>query len=482
MRAVLTSRQANVAFGVSLVVVMAALEFVLRATTLTMAVKPAETQLLHVALVFVAYDMALGVVLRGALVTYFRAQPGSQRAAQLPSSAAATPAVSVLIAAWNEREHVAETVRRWVANTSPKVTFEVLVGDDGSTDGTAASLVEAFGLRDAGPGRFEGTADGVPVRVFCFSHAGKGATLNALAPHARHEVLVTVDADTTPAPHALEWLGQAFVDPEVDIATGVVTIRNGRENWLLANQAAEYLKNAFVRIAWASLDCLEQVPGAFAAIRATRFREAGGFPTDSLTEDYELTFRCIAAGLERSRAPVVVVVPRAHVLTDGPSTASGFIRQRTRWFAGFLSTLFRFRQLVFNPGAGAFGLVRLPYKLVDAVLPFLAVSALVVLVRDGVVAALGLTGASFALFAARWLWDVFVYACAKSAAWRLGSPELNRAASPPPLVGWALTAFEALTFVWLKHASALRGVLWAVRRVRTWETSREAASAETEQT
>lgn len=386
------------------------------------------------------------------------------------------PSASILIAAWNEEACIVDTVRQWAAQTG--VHFEVIVGDDGSTDCTSRVLIDAFALNPSSetPGCFEGLANGVPLRVFTLEHAGKGATLNSISAHARCEVLVTVDADTTPAPLALPLLVSAFADPLVDSGTGVVTIRNGRRNWLLANQSAEYLKNAWVRIAWSSVSALEQVPGAFAAVRASMFRAAGGFPTDSIVEDYELTFRLMQVGLERGRAPSVVTVERSQVFTDGPSTLRGFVGQRTRWFAGFLSTLFRYRHLVFNSGAGAFGLVRLPLKLVDAVLPFLAVMTLVVLVRDGFLTALGLSGVALGLFATRWLWDLFVYACATAASWRLGDARLSREAAPPPVAGWALTALEALTYVWLKQFSALRGVLWAIRRVRTWETSRPPAA------
>jgi cellulose synthase/poly-beta-1,6-N-acetylglucosamine synthase-like glycosyltransferase len=421
--------------------------------------------LLAIAVFFIGYDVALGLVLIGTLVVSFRGKPTTTT-----MTTDAPPPVSVLIAAWNEVATVVDTVRRWAAQDG--VSFEILVGDDGSTDGCLDALVRDLALARVSDGCWAGDVGSVSVRAFSFPHAGKGATLNALAPHARHGVLVTIDADTTPAPHALSLVARAFVDDEVDIATGVVSIRNGRSGWLLANQSAEYLKNAWVRIAWSALGGLEQVPGAFFGVRAPLFAAAGGFPTDSLTEDYELTFRCIVQGLARGRAPVVVVVPAAQVFTDGPGTVAGFIRQRTRWFAGFLTTLFRFRALIGQHGTGAFGLVRLPLKLVDAVLPATALASLLVLVSGGVHAAFGVMRVSLALFAIRWVWDVFVYACATSSSHRLGSPDMSATAAPPAAVGWLLTAFEALTYVWFKHFAALRGIVWAVRRVQTWETSR----------
>jgi cellulose synthase/poly-beta-1,6-N-acetylglucosamine synthase-like glycosyltransferase len=125
----------------------------------------------------------------------------------------------------------------------------------------------------------------------------------------------------------------------------VVSIANGRENWLTGNQSAEYLKNALVRIAWASLGGLDQLPGAFTGVRTDVFHAAGGFPEDSLTEDYELAYRVMAFGVRRGRPPEVACVLRAQVFTHGPSTTRGFIRQRTRWFAGFLTTLARFRSM-----------------------------------------------------------------------------------------------------------------------------------------
>lgn len=462
MKPVLSVKWAVTAFVGSLLVVTFALELLVRQMS-GASMAGGERGLLQVALLFVGNDVAIGVVLMLTLVARFRSAP-----VVVPGPA---PAVSILISAWNEVDSIVDTVDRWAAQTG--VAFEIIVGDDGSTDATSQVLIDALGLDAPSPGRLEGTCNGVKVTLFTLPHQGKGATLNAISAYAAHEVLVTIDADTTPAPDALALLAGAFTDPLVDSATGVVSIRNGRGGWLLANQAAEYLKNAYVRIAWSSLGGLEQVPGAFAAARAALFRQAGGFPTDSITEDYELTYRFIQVGLERGRPPKVVTVPRAQVFTDGPSTVGGFVRQRTRWFAGFLVTLYRYRHLLFNSGAGAFGLVRLPLKLVDAVLPFLAVTTLVVLVRDGLVAALGLSGVALALFATRWLWDMFVYACAISASWRLGAPQLSRRAMPPGVVGWVLTAFEALTYVWFKQLSALRGVSWAVRRVRPWETSRQ---------
>lgn len=432
------------------------LELLLRAVGETQVMTaPMDQLLLRVALAFVGIDLALGVVLVWAVKERLAAESKRTR------TSAAPPKVSVLLPVWNEGAHVASTIEAWLPQTG--VELELLVGDDGSTDGA----MEALEQRYAGHAR---------VRVLRFPHAGKGATLNALARHAKHPVLVTIDADTHPIDGALAQLAEAFLDEEVDLATGVVAISNGRQNWLLGHQAAEYLKNAFSRIAWSTLDALEQVPGAFAGIRASTFQACGGFPTDSLTEDYELTWRAVEAGIARGRPPKVVTVLAAQVFTEGPSTVRGFVAQRTRWFAGFLTTLFRFRHLIFEPRAGSFGLVRFPLKVLDAVLPVLAFASLIILARGGLVAALGVSTVSLTIFAVRWVWDLTVFGLALHASRYLGDPRASALAAPSRAQGWWLTAQEALTYVWFKHAAAFRGIAWAIARVRKWEASRETAT------
>jgi cellulose synthase/poly-beta-1,6-N-acetylglucosamine synthase-like glycosyltransferase len=434
---------------------------------------------LHVAVFFVAYDLATGTVLLLAASRRLARDRAAARATTGDRTAAAPP-ISVLIAAYNEvgdgeAHGVVATVRALASQRG--VPFEILVGDDGSHDGTYDAVVGAFALHATEDGhqgsilRSDGTH--ATLRVFRFAHAGKGATLNALAARAAHGVFVTMDADTTPAAGALASLAEAFLDEQVESAAGVVSVRNAR-SILTRHQYAEYIKNSIVRIAWSALGGLEQVPGAFAGVRAASFRAVGGFPTDSLTEDYELTYRLVDRGCALGRPPLVVTVPRAQAFTDVPTTLRGFVRQRTRWFAGFLSTLYRFRHLIGRSAAGGFGVVRLPLKVIDAVLPLIAFASLIVIARGVASPLLSLSRVALGIFLVRWVWDLTFYAVALRLARELGSPEETSRVAPPLLQGWMCTATEALTYVWLKHAAVLRAYGWAARRVRTWEPSREA--------
>ena len=371
-----------------------------------------------------------------------------------PTASTERPAVSVLIAALDEKESIARSVRSVLAQQD--VELEVIVADDGSTDGTADVVRREFGDR---------------VRVLRLPHGGKGAALERARAIARHPVLVTVDADTELAPHALAELAAAFVDRRVEAAAGAVVPREPRG--LLARfQVTEYLKNTLVRSGWSALGALDQVPGALAAIRASSLDHAGGFPTDSLTEDYEVTFRLYAAAAREGRRIAIPTIASARAYTEPPRTIAGLVRQRTRWFAGFLSTLWRFRALVLSPGARTFGVVRLPLKVIDAVLPPIGLVSLVALLLALVSGETTLTALSIFLLAVRATTDAITHTLAIRLHRRSRQPTDRVAA--PALPWLALTAvLESWSYAWLKQLAVLRAYPFALGRVRTWERARE---------
>lgn len=398
----------------------------------------------HLAFAIEGLDLGLGALLTVVAWREIRRPPEKEREA---------PALSVLISAYDEAESIVETLA--AVRAQEGVELEILVGDDGSTDGTADVVEAAY-------------PDG--VRVYRFAHGGKGATLNALASHARHPVLITLDGDGVPTRGALAAMARAFADPAVDAAAGMITVRNGRASWLLRHQSGEYQRTSAMRIGWSVLGGLEQLPGAFTGVRADRFAAAGGFTEDSLTEDYELVYRLLDRARATGKPPLVVTVPAAQVLTDGPRTLGGFIGQRTRWFAGFLTTLARFPWLVFDARLGTFGLVRLPLKVVDAFVPLLTIVTVLGVLRHGVSPMF--SHAALLLLAVRWAWSLVLYALSDRLARRLGDPAATRAAHPPSPLGWLAAATELVTYLWLRQIATLRAYVWALRRLRTWEASR----------
>lgn len=93
--------------------------------------------------------------------------------------------VSILVAAYNEQKHVAECLRSLLAQTYAPI--EIIVVDDGSTDGTVAAV-----------GEFPG------VRVLRQAHQGKAKAMNWGAKEAAGTILVFLDADMVFAPEYVE--------------------------------------------------------------------------------------------------------------------------------------------------------------------------------------------------------------------------------------------------------------------------------------
>jgi len=385
--------------------------------------------------------LALGVaVLEGATLLALATAMLRMR----PTAARLPRPVSVLVAAWNEREGIVSTVRDLLAQTG--VELEVIVADDGSTDGTGDRVEQVFGS-DA------------RVRLVRIGHAGKGPALEAARAVARYPRIATVDADTVLEPLALAKL-VAAIDGEVVAAGGAVLIDDTRTLGRRF-QALEYLRTTWVRVAWAELGMLEQIPGAFSVFDAAALASAGGFPVDSITEDYEVSYRLYEDAARRGRAIHIALVPEARAFTAPPDGFVGFVRQRTRWFAGFLSTLARFRRLILWPRTGAFGMVRLPLKVLDAAGPLFAVSAMislaVLLARGEVLSLLVLLP-----LGVRALSDVVIFLAGRAMA-------PNREHGVGALL---LTAIDAVTHGVVRQLVVLRAYPFAAARLATWERSR----------
>jgi cellulose synthase/poly-beta-1,6-N-acetylglucosamine synthase-like glycosyltransferase/peptidoglycan/xylan/chitin deacetylase (PgdA/CDA1 family) len=247
------------------------------------------------------------------------------------------PRMSVLIAAFNEKPVIARTIEAVLANTLQP--FEVIVVDDGSNDGTAAEVRERFG-------------EDPRVRVVSQVNAGKAAALNRAIGMSSGELLVCLDADTLFAPDTLAMLVRHFDDARIGAVAGNVKVGN-RINLWTRWQALEYITSQNLdRRAYARLNAITVVPGAVGAWRRSAVLEAGGFRSDTLAEDMDLTWRIRRAGWRIENEP------KAHGFTEAPDSLTTLYRQRYRWTFGTLQCLWKHRDAIGR--YGWFGTVALP--------------------------------------------------------------------------------------------------------------------------
>jgi len=167
-------------------------------------------------------------------------------------------------------------------------------------------------------------------------------------------VVVALDADTQFNTDTISRLVRWFADPSIGAVAGNAKVGN-RTNMITRWQALEYIvAQNLERRALAALGTLTVIPGAVGAWRKSVLLEMGGFHSDTLAEDQDLTIGIQAKGHR------VFFDSSAIAWTEAPSTIRGLARQRFRWAFGTLQCLWKYRGMTFNPRYGALGLFALP--------------------------------------------------------------------------------------------------------------------------
>jgi poly-beta-1,6-N-acetyl-D-glucosamine synthase len=231
------------------------------------------------------------------------------------------PQVTLLIAAYNEENSIAETLD-YALRTDYPGNFEIVVADDGSTDRTR-EIVAEYAARDS------------CVRLLAAEHGGKANTLNAALATVSAPLTVTLDADTLLMPYSLKHIvARLLVSPPDTVAVaGAVFVRNSRENLLTRAQEWDYfLGIASVKRAQAMLQGTLVAQGAFSVYDTTALKLGGGWP-NRIGEDIVLTWRMLLQG-GRS-----LFEPTAIAFTNAPSRWDAFARQRVRWARGMIEGL-----------------------------------------------------------------------------------------------------------------------------------------------
>ncbi|MFF9122930.1 glycosyltransferase [Streptomyces sp. NPDC014889] len=261
-----------------------------------------------------------------------------------------TRPVSVLVPAYNEAKCIENTVRSLVASDHP---IEVLVIDDGSSDGTAR-IVENLNL----PG----------VRVVRQLNAGKPAALNRGLANARYDIIVMMDGDTVFEPSTIRELVQPFADPKVGAVAGNAKVGN-KDSLIGAWQHIEYVMGFNLdRRMYDILGCMPTIPGAVGAFRRTALERVGGMSEDTLAEDTDVTMALHRDGWR------VVYAENARAWTEAPESVQQLWSQRYRWSYGTMQAIWKHRRAVVERGpSGRFGRVGLPFvSLFMVVAPLLA--------------------------------------------------------------------------------------------------------------
>jgi cellulose synthase/poly-beta-1,6-N-acetylglucosamine synthase-like glycosyltransferase/spore germination protein YaaH/peptidoglycan/xylan/chitin deacetylase (PgdA/CDA1 family) len=252
------------------------------------------------------------------------------------------PLVSIIVPAYNEEVNAVSSLDNLLKTDYPN--FNIIFVDDGSKDSTYEKVSQVFSNHKL-------------VKVFSKPNGGKASALNYGIAQTDAEFVVCIDADTKLKYDAVSKLMNHFFS-EDGAETGAVAgnVKVGNEvNMLTKWQSIEYITSQnFDRRAFANLNAITVVPGAIGAFRKQAIEDAGGFTTDTLAEDCDLTIRIIRSGY------IVKNENEALAFTEAPEKLKQFIKQRFRWSFGVLQTFWKHKNLLFNGKYGWLGLVAMP--------------------------------------------------------------------------------------------------------------------------
>lgn len=222
------------------------------------------------------------------------------------------PTVSVVIVAHNEAERIQGRLENLLSLDYPRDRLEILVGSDGSTDGTAE---RARAYEHAG------------VTVIAFeTRRGKPAVLNDLLAKARGEIVVLADARQRFEAGALRVLVRHFADPNVGAVSGELILTSDPEGTAVGEGVGFYWRcEKFIR--W-NESRVSSTVGATGAIYAIRRELFDPIPEDTILDDVLIPIRIVRRGYR------VLFEPDARAYDRTAGAARAEFAKKVRTIAG----------------------------------------------------------------------------------------------------------------------------------------------------
>jgi cellulose synthase/poly-beta-1,6-N-acetylglucosamine synthase-like glycosyltransferase len=255
------------------------------------------------------------------------------------------PSISVIIPAYNEREVIAQKLENTLAQDYPKDRLEILVGSDGSEDGTL-TIAQQFESRG--------------VRVFGFpARRGKPTVITDLVAASTGEILVMTDASAILDAHALREIARGFGSDDIGVVSGEMEADEGRG---VTSAITIYRKTDNRLRRHESL--FHSSIGAAGALHGIRRKLFTVPAPHTILDDLVIPLRTVERGYR------VIIRPEAHFVELERPTLTGEFRRKTRTLAGNYQALgWLWRLLV--PGLSPIWFQLLSHKALRLATPYL---------------------------------------------------------------------------------------------------------------
>jgi cellulose synthase/poly-beta-1,6-N-acetylglucosamine synthase-like glycosyltransferase len=223
---------------------------------------------------------------------------------------AALPYVTLLIAAFNEEQVIAQKIENSLQLNYPHDRLQILVIDDGSQDRTQEIV--------------KGYADRNVELAFNPPRRGKMAAINRAMEQVRGEIILFSDASNMYSSDVVKQISVPFSDPQVGGVVGARTIEAGRGG--LGESEGLYWKyESFIQKSESLLGCCTGIVGEILALRRGLFKSP---PDGIINDDFFMAMQVVKQGYK------VIYAPTARSFESISPHVQDGIERRKRIVAG----------------------------------------------------------------------------------------------------------------------------------------------------
>ncbi|MGC8929201.1 MAG: glycosyltransferase [Candidatus Woesearchaeota archaeon] len=267
------------------------------------------------------------------------------------------PSVSIIIPAYNEEKHISDCINSVLNLDYDKNKIKIIVVNDGSKDRTRDVVEEII--------RKKKNRDIILINQ---KNSGKAKSLNKALKIVKTKFFACLDADSVVSRESLKRIIKTFFehDENLAIVTPAMKIRNPK-NMLQKLQYVEYNISMLLQRLMSNLNSIYVAPGPFSFYKTDVVKRLGGFDSTTLAEDQEIAYRMQKNFYDIKQSP------NAFVYTTPPDNFKALYRQRRRWYIGGFSNIIKYRELFLNPKYGHFGIVQMPFNLLNFIMAFIGV-------------------------------------------------------------------------------------------------------------
>jgi len=242
------------------------------------------------------------------------------------------PKFSIIVPTKNEETVIRRCLNGILNIDYPKDKMQIIVVDGKSEDNTFKICSE---FSEKYPEN---------IKVICEKTAkGKPAALNLALPYINGEIVGVFDADSLPEKEVLSKVVSYFYDKKVMALQGRTTSINEKSNALTRVIAME--EKAWFQALLSGREKLQlfvPLTGSCQFVRRTVVEELGGWDENSLTEDVEFALRLV------EKNHLIKYAPDVCSGQETPSSLGPLIRQRVRWYRGYMETAIKYGRLLDN--------------------------------------------------------------------------------------------------------------------------------------